>query len=69
MQDLRVRNAQLQEEIGQLKIKNAELVQEKRLLEDDPVYLERVARDKMGIVKEGEVVYRLRPEDINDSDK
>ena len=61
MQDLRARNSELLKRIEELKIKNIELVQEKKLLEEDPVYLERVAREKMGIVKEGEVVYRLMP--------
>ena len=68
MQDLRTRNIELQQQIDRLKIENKQLAQEKHLLEDDPVYLERVAREKMGIVKEGEVVYRLMPENAPDSE-
>jgi cell division protein FtsB len=30
-------------------------------LEEDPVYLEKVAREKMGLIKKGEVVYQLVP--------
>jgi len=63
MQDLRSRNNDLQLQIEQLKAKNAELAQEETWLEDDPVYLERVGREKMGLVKEGEVVYRMMPEE------
>ena len=66
MQDLRARNDQLQAQIELLKVQNADLTEEKRMLEDDPVYFERVAREKMGIVKEGEVVYRLIPEEVNE---
>jgi len=65
MQDLRTRNRELREEIIRLKQKNQELTLERRMLEDDPVYLERVAREKMGIAKEGEVVYRLLPEEAS----
>jgi cell division protein FtsB len=65
MQDLRSRNNELQAQIEQLKAKNADLAQEKHWLEEDPVYLERVAREKMGLAKEGEVVYRLMPEETS----
>ncbi|HLF19087.1 MAG TPA: septum formation initiator family protein [Candidatus Omnitrophota bacterium] len=66
MQDLRERNVALEQEIISLKQKNKDLAQEKNLLDTDPVYLEKVAREKMGIVREGEVVYKLRPEDNSD---
>ena len=36
--------------------------QEKEKLEKDPEYLESVAREKLGIVKKGEIVYKLVPE-------
>ena len=61
MSDLRQKNAEYQSEIVDLKKKNTQLREEKRLLEEDPVYLERVAREKMGLIKEGEVVYKLTP--------
>jgi len=61
LQDLKERNADYAKEIQALKNKNIELTEEKRLLEQDPIYLERVAREKMGLVREGEVVYKLMP--------
>ena len=61
MSDLRQKNAEYQSEIVDLRKKNTQLREEKRLLEEDPVYLERVAREKMGLIKEGEVVYKLTP--------
>lgn len=60
-QMLQEKNRQYLREIYELKRQNAELTEEKRKLEDDPVYLEKVAREKMGIVKDGEVIYRITP--------
>ncbi len=62
MQDLDVRNDDYEKQIASLQQKNAHLRREKELLEKDPVYLEKVAREKMGLIREGEVVYRLTPE-------
>lgn len=61
MQDITQRNSNYQEEIQALKVENAKLREEKQLLEEDPVYLEKVAREKMGLARDGEVVYRLTP--------
>ena len=44
-----------------LKKKNKKLGEERQLLENDPVYLEKVAREKMGLIKKGEVIYRIMP--------
>ena len=46
-----------------MEAKNSELRREKQLLENDPVYLEKVGREKMGLVREGEMIYRLAPEE------
>lgn len=59
MQDLKAKNAAYLEEIQQLEAKKEMLIEEKRKLLDDPVYLEKVAREKMGVVREGEVVYKM----------
>lgn len=61
MQQLKVKNENYRQEIISLKQKNAQLQEENQRLEHDPVYLEKVAREKMGLVKEGEVVYRMLP--------
>ena len=63
LQDLKSRNAALKEEINALQQKNVELTQEKKRLQEDPVYLESVGREKMGIVREGETVLKMRMED------
>ena len=61
MQDIKQRNGEYQKEIQALKADNTKLTEERRLLEEDPVYLEKVAREKMGLARDGEVVYRLTP--------
>ena len=61
MQDLKKRNLEYQEEIERLRQEQVELIEERRLLEEDPVYLEKVARQKMGLIREGEVVYKIMP--------
>ncbi len=61
MQDKKRQNQEYQKQIQQLKVKNKDLRKEKYLLEEDPVYLEKVAREKMGLVREGEVIYRITP--------
>lgn len=63
MQDHRQKNVENERKIAGLKEKNKKLEEERRLLEEDPVYLERVAREKMGLVREGEMIYRLTPEE------
>ena len=59
LQDLKQKNKEYAQTIQELTRKNFQLREERRLLENDPVYLEKVAREKMGIVKDGEVIYRV----------
>lgn len=61
MQDLKQKNKDYARLIEYLEVKERDLKEEKRLLEEDPVYLEKVAREKMGLIKEGEVVYKITP--------
>lgn len=62
MQDLRIKNYEYAKRIDELQQKNAQLELEKRMLETDPEYLEKVARQKMGLIRPGEKVYRVVPE-------
>ncbi len=62
VQDLRQKNLEYEKQIEALKIKNAEISVEKKRLEEDPEYLEKVAREKMGLIREGEFVYQMTPE-------
>ncbi len=61
MQDLRHKNFEYGREIQSLRRSNKKLSEEKKLLEDDPIYLEKVAREKMGLVREGEMVFKITP--------
>ena len=61
MQDLKVKNAEYAKRITYLQKRNAFLEREQHLLETDPAYLEKVARNKMGLIRQGETVYRIVP--------
>ena len=61
MQDLRQKNSEYEERMHALVQENIRLAEEKRLLETDPAYLEKVARERMGLIREGEVIYRIVP--------
>ena len=59
MQDHRQKNLEYEKKIVELQRRNEELKEEKQRLIEDPIYLERVARERMGLVREGEKVYRM----------
>lgn len=63
LQDLRQKNAEYQHQILELTKKNAALKEEKRLLKENPDYLEKVARERMGLVRDNEVIYKFVPPD------
>lgn len=60
-QELRYKNQKLAERIVALKAENMHLEQDKKRLETDIVYVEKRARDKMGLVRKGEIVMRAAP--------
>ena len=60
-QDQKQKDREYQAKIEALEDEHQKLLEEKRLLEEDPDYLEKVAREKMGLIREGEVIYHLTP--------
>jgi len=62
LQGLRDKNVDLEDKIRRLNIENALLQQELRRIENDPVYQERIAREKMGVVRKGEIPIKIIPE-------
>lgn len=62
MQELKQKNLDLEQKIRTLEIKNKKLEQEGRFLKNNPEYLEKVAREKMGLIRQGETVYKIVPE-------
>jgi cell division protein FtsB len=62
LQDLRERNKELSSNINKLKKENVVLQNEITRLENDPLYQEKIVRDKMGVVRRGEVAVKVVPE-------
>jgi cell division protein FtsB len=54
---MKSRSTALTEEIAGLTQENDRLTTEVRALRSDPAYLERLARDKLGLARQGEIVY------------
>lgn len=63
LQELRDKNNDLETKIKRLNIENALLVQELKRVETDPVYQERIARERMGVVRKGEIPIKIVPGD------
>ena len=61
MQDLRNRNIAFEKRIHDLEEENLRIAEEQDRLKNDPEYFERVARERMGLIKDGEVVYKALP--------
>ena len=62
LRGLRDKNIDLEYKIRRLNIENALLQQELQRIESDPVYQERIAREKMGVVRKGEIPIKVIPE-------
>ena len=62
LQELRDRRLELEEKIRTLNIENALLEQEIKRIENDPVYQEKIARERMGVVRKGEIPVKIVPE-------
>ena len=54
-------NENLQSQVTDQKILLARQTREVNLLKTDPAYLETMARDKLDLMKEGEMIFRLEP--------
>ena len=62
LQELKDRNKDLETKIKYLNVENALLQQEIKRIENDPVYQEKIAREKMGVVRKGEIPIKIIPE-------
>ena len=61
-QELRYKNRKLAERIKSLEEESRKLSEEKRRLETDITYIEKKAREKMGVVRKGEIVIKAAAE-------
>ncbi|MBU4458193.1 MAG: septum formation initiator family protein [Candidatus Omnitrophica bacterium] len=57
--ELRAKNISLEKEIEKLEQENMALYREKEKLEKDIHYIEKVARDSMGVAREGEIPIKI----------
>ena len=57
-QELSYKNRKLEERIHALKVDNRRLEEEKMRLETDITYIERRARDEIGVARKGEIVLK-----------
>jgi len=56
---LKIRNMYLEREIARLEKDNLKLYKEKNKLEEDINYVEKVARESMGVTKKGEIPIKI----------
>ncbi len=63
IQQLRQKNRELAEKIEAIEDENRRLKKEITLLETDPVYIEEVAREELGLAGENEIIFRVIRED------
>ncbi len=63
LQELRDKNTDFEIKIKRLNVENALLHQELKRIENDPVYQEKIAREKLGVVRKGEIPIKIIPGD------
>lgn len=60
-QELRYKNRKLEDRIIELERQNRDLAEKKYRLETDISYIEKKAREKIGVVRKGEIVLKEAP--------
>ena len=63
LQELKDKNKELEVRISEVEIENALLEEEISRMQKDPIYQEDIIRDKFGVVRKGEVIYKIEPEE------
>ncbi|MGD2278893.1 MAG: septum formation initiator family protein [Candidatus Omnitrophota bacterium] len=58
LRDLRKENKDLQKRITLLEEHNEVLKEEIASMQEDPGYVEKKAREKLGVLKKGEIIYK-----------
>ncbi len=58
LQELKEKNRNMEKRIEILTKANEELGKEKEKLENDPSYVEKIAREKLGMTKKGEIILK-----------
>jgi len=63
LQELRDRNRDLETKIRKLNIENSLLQEEVKRIENDVLYQEKIIREKMGVVRKGEIPIKIVPQE------
>ncbi len=61
-QQLRLKDEALSQKLKLLTLENEQFARENKMLKTDPVYIEEIAREKLRVARENEIVFRV----IND---
>lgn len=61
LKEAKYRQIQLEKRIAELRKENEELQKRLERLQNDMVYIEKLAREDLGIVGEGEIIYEFVP--------
>jgi len=64
LQELRDKTKDLEVRINEAKLENAIFEDQLLRMEQDPVYQEEIIREKLGVVRKGEVIYKIEPEEV-----
>jgi cell division protein FtsB len=59
LQGLRAKNRRLEDNFRKMTVENYLLQEELKRVDTDPVYQEKMARDKMGVVRKGEIPIKI----------
>lgn len=63
LQELKDKKKNLEVKIDEIQLDNLRLEDQTLRMQRDPVYQEEVVREKLGVVRKGEVIYKIEPED------
>ena len=64
LQELRDRDRYLDQKMAETEAENLILQEKMDLIKSDPLYQEEVVRQKLGVVRKGEVLYKIDPEEL-----
>lgn len=59
LQESRDKHRRMEEKLRKLTVENYLLQEELRRVENDPLYQEKIAREKMGVVRKGEIPVKI----------
>ncbi len=59
LQESRVKNRNLEDRFRKMTVENYLLQEELKRIENDPVYQEKIARQRLGVVRKGEIPIKI----------